>query len=341
MKSLRFLFATTIAVMICLGSYGLTRAADKGKRTIKIGGIPASWVSSRIKDSLIAEVISRKTEYNVKIVGGLGLAGKERLGALQDGKVDVSDDISGYSMVMEQVNKRFDPEFAKRFEYLVWFPAKRQLVPLIVHRDLPISSLTDAINEKYPLKIGTARGGSYMVTDLIWETLGAPGGVDAVEKWGGKVDKSATSVRYPPMMREGVLNAWMGTQIIHEIGFEEANAVRPLKVVPSAENEEDLKKIQKKLPEIFRYVLKPGDYKFVDKDTRTLCIMKNFIASPKTPEEVIYNMTKAVFEELKFLTRAHPEFKLLLEPDIIRISKKSGVKYHPGAERYYRETGRW
>jgi len=233
--------------MLFFGSYGITKSADKEEKRIKIGGIPASWVSSRIKDSLIAEVIARKTEYDVKIIGGLGLAGKERLGAIQDGKVHISDDISGYSMVMEQVQKRFDPEFAKRFEYLVWFPAKKQLVPLIVHRDLPINSLTDAINKKYPLKIGTARGGSYMVTDHIWETLGAPGGVDAVEKWGGKVDKSATSVRYPPMMREGVLNAWMGTQIIHEIAFEEANAVRPLKVVPSAEDEEDLKKIQQKL----------------------------------------------------------------------------------------------
>ena len=54
------------------------------------------------------------------------------------------------------------------------------------------------------------------------------------------------------------------------------------------------------------------------------------------PEEVVYAMTKGMFEHLDALAAAHAAGKSIKAET---AASGSPVPLHPGAERYYREAG--
>ena len=71
-------------------------------------------------------------------------------------------------------------------------------------------------------------------------------------------------------------------------------------------------------------------------DTPTAAI-KNFLVSHEgVPAEVVYLMTKSMFENLDTMVAAHAAAK-----GITKEGATSGtpVTFHPGAEKYYREVG--
>jgi TRAP transporter TAXI family solute receptor len=54
------------------------------------------------------------------------------------------------------------------------------------------------------------------------------------------------------------------------------------------------------------------------------------------PEDVVYNATKAVMENLKFMAGVHPAWKTVQKDGIVNGFT---IPVHPGALRYYREAG--
>ncbi len=313
--------------------------APKEEITVTIAGRPAAW-ASRIMDSLIADTIGRETPYNTKIYGGIGLAVEERYAPLMDGKFDISIDISGYTALLLNI-KETSPDLAKRFEYLMLFPHVFRPYPLIVHADLDVKSLRDAIDRKLPLRIAAGRGGSYQAVNLMWQALGVPNGIDAVEQWGGTVETSTTSSRLGGPLREGVVNALFNTGDVYRPYIDAVHAVRPLKVVPTALDEKDLQAIKEVFLEADRYVMRAGDYTCVTEDTPLIGLVKGIIASPKLSEEVAYNVVKAIWEQRELLARGFIEFEYGLQPEVVSLAKELGIPFHPGSERFFKEIGIW
>jgi len=65
--------------------------------------------------------------------------------------------------------------------------------------------------------------------------------------------------------------------------------------------------------------------------------IKNFLVSHTgVPNDVVYSMTKSMFENLDTLVAAHSAAKGIVRDEAI---KSLPVPLHPGAERYYREVG--
>ena len=84
------------------------------------------------------------------------------------------------------------------------------------------------------------------------------------------------------------------------------------------------------------YPIPGGSYKGVDEDVQTVAIKATLIASPKLSEDVVYNLTKAIFENQKEIASAHAKGEeLSLEYAVSGIS----VPFHPGAEKYFKEVG--
>ena len=84
------------------------------------------------------------------------------------------------------------------------------------------------------------------------------------------------------------------------------------------------------------YPIPGGSYKGVDEDVQTVAIKATLIASPKLSEEVVYNLTKAIFDNQKEIASAHAKGEeLSLEYAVSGIS----VPFHPGAEKYFKEVG--
>jgi len=80
-----------------------------------------------------------------------------------------------------------------------------------------------------------------------------------------------------------------------------------------------------------------GMYRGTDMDTKTFGVGATFVTSCKVPENVIYNVVKAVFENFDEFKKLHPAFKNLKKPEMIKDGLSAPL--HPGAVKYYKEAG--
>ena len=80
-----------------------------------------------------------------------------------------------------------------------------------------------------------------------------------------------------------------------------------------------------------------GMYRGNDADTTTFGVGATFVTSSDVPEEVIYNVVKAVFENFETFQKLHPAFANLKKSEM--ISDGLSAPLHDGAAKYYREAG--
>jgi hypothetical protein len=83
-------------------------------------------------------------------------------------------------------------------------------------------------------------------------------------------------------------------------------------------------------------VIPANSYKGVTKDVKTAAVNAVLIAHPKLSTDVVYNLTKALFENQAELGAAHAKGKVLsLQGAATGVS----IPFHPGATKYYKEKG--
>jgi TRAP transporter TAXI family solute receptor len=77
-------------------------------------------------------------------------------------------------------------------------------------------------------------------------------------------------------------------------------------------------------------------YKGQDKDVETASVPNYLVTRAGVPDEIVYQMTRLVFESLPELASAHAAGKeIRLEAALAGVP----IPLHPGAERYYKEKG--
>jgi len=80
-----------------------------------------------------------------------------------------------------------------------------------------------------------------------------------------------------------------------------------------------------------------GMYKGSDDDTTTFGVKATFVSSTDVPEDVIYEVVSAVFENFNRFKKLHPAFANLTEEEM--ISGGLSAPLHDGAVKYYKEKG--
>ena len=77
-------------------------------------------------------------------------------------------------------------------------------------------------------------------------------------------------------------------------------------------------------------------YKGMEQDAVTVAVKATFIVSPSLSEELVYNMTKALFENKDEIAVGHNKGT---ELDPAYAVEGVSVPFHPGAEKYFKEIG--
>ena len=80
-----------------------------------------------------------------------------------------------------------------------------------------------------------------------------------------------------------------------------------------------------------------GMYSGNPKDTKTFGVGATFVTSTRTPENVIYQVVKAVFENFDSFRKFHPAFRNLDKRQMIKDGLSAPL--HAGAVKYYKEAG--
>ena len=94
--------------------------------------------------------------------------------------------------------------------------------------------------------------------------------------------------------------------------------------------------LKARFPYFIRQSIPAGTYKGVDKDVKTVAVLAMLATRADMPEDVIYKITKAMFEHTDILVATHKRAK-----DITLETALEGmpIPLHPGAEKYYKEVG--
>ena len=91
-----------------------------------------------------------------------------------------------------------------------------------------------------------------------------------------------------------------------------------------------------KYPFYTKYAIPGNSYKGVDADKQTVAVKATLIVSDELSEDVVYRMTKAIFEKKDEIIAGHAKGK---EIDVKYAVEGMSVPFHPGAEKYYKEVG--
>lgn len=103
--------------------------------------------------------------------------------------------------------------------------------------------------------------------------------------------------------------------------------------------EESAKKMWDAVPGCYPIRLKAGAALGIDRD---MCLMGKdiyILGGAGTSEQVIYEVTKVLWNDIKELYGTHPMFKQWTHDRMLK--KDVTVPYHEGAVRFYREIGKW
>lgn len=100
-------------------------------------------------------------------------------------------------------------------------------------------------------------------------------------------------------------------------------------------NEQDIKALNSEYPYLTGVTVPAGTYNGLDEDIQTVALKAILVAESSLSNEVVYNITKSIFENRNTLISAHDRAKdIKLETALNGMT----VKLHPGAQKYYDEV---
>jgi uncharacterized protein len=100
-----------------------------------------------------------------------------------------------------------------------------------------------------------------------------------------------------------------------------------------------IKKIAEKHGSVYiDMVIPKGTYSRLEHDVKTLAVPVVLVTTDDMDANLVYNITKTMFEKKAELVAVHKEAKKLELKSAIAVSS---VPYHPGAIKYYKEQGVW
>ena len=116
--------------------------------------------------------------------------------------------------------------------------------------------------------------------------------------------------------------------------IQEAEAKEPVTFISLSP--EQIEAIRKAMPALSPSKIAAGTYRLLDKDYVTIGVPNFVIGRADLPDELVYQLVKAVFENQPRLLKAHSAASETLPQN---ADKNTFMPFHPGAVRYYREIG--
>ena len=112
--------------------------------------------------------------------------------------------------------------------------------------------------------------------------------------------------------------------------------IRLLEVEP-----EVLKNLRANYSNVVPLVIPAGTYAGMDEDVHTYTLPQMWICRTDLPEDLVYQILKAVYENEEEKNAIHPLAKMYTLKNAFRGTPGVPVGFHPGAIKYYKEKGVW
>ncbi len=135
-------------------------------------------------------------------------------------------------------------------------------------------------------------------------------------------------------MKNGLIDAAFVTSGIPNATVMELGVTNKIVIVPIEGEGAD--RLIEKYPFFVREVIPKETYN-TDADANTVTVRNIMIVREELPEEVVYDLTKGIYENIADIKASHntADKHISLENSQIGVS----IPFHPGAEKYFREVG--
>ncbi len=327
MKKLIVLTIALVFGLTLLGGVGpFEQKAQAGRTTfvtIGTGGITGVYYPT---GGAIAKMVNKKRkEYGIRATvestgGSVFNVNAVMAGDLEFGVVQSDRQYQAVNGMAEWKDK------GKQSDLRAVFTIHPESITLVAADDSGINSIQDLKGKR--VNIGNYGSGqrqnsidALVAAGLDWESDIKAEGVKAAEAPGllqdGRIDAFFYTVGHP---NGNIKEATSGKRKVHMVpitGVDQllakypyyAKAVVPMKFYPGASNEGDVE---------------------------TFGVKATFVTSAKVPDEVVYAITKEIFDNFEAFKKLHPAYGVLTKKNML---EGMSAPIHPGAMKYFKEAG--
>ena len=135
-------------------------------------------------------------------------------------------------------------------------------------------------------------------------------------------------------MKDDIIDAFFcvaGAPTTAIVELATTNAINLIEI-----DDEHAAKLIDKYPFYTKFDIPAGSYKGVDNAVQTVAVVATYIVSDQLSDDLVYKITKALFENKDEIAVGHPK-GAELDPEYA-VSGIS-IPIHPGAEKYFKEIG--
>jgi len=290
-----------------------------GNETIRMatGGNTGTYYSF---GTALGQILGEKTGYSFT-VQSTG-ASKANIQLIAAGEVEmaiVQNDVMDYAYNGTDL---FAGEQTKDFSAMAAIYA--EVVQIVVNPDAGIASVADLAGKR--VSVGDAGSGVEFNSKQILEAYGIT--FDDIEKQNLGFGASADA------FKDGKIDAFFCTAGAPTTAIMDLATSANFTILTV--DDEHAAQLIAKYPFYTQYDIPAGTYDNISEDVTTLAVKATYIVSNDLSEEVVYNMTKAIFENKDEIAVAHAKGA---EIDLSYAVEGVSVPFHPGAEKYFREVG--
>jgi TRAP transporter TAXI family solute receptor len=197
---------------------------------------------------------------------------------------------------------------------------------IIVGKGSGIKSWSDLKGKRF--NIGNPGSGQRGTTEVLMKAYGT-------KKSDFRIATELTSTEQSKALCDGKIDAYGYTVGVPNAGVSIATDGCGAKIINLNSSVE--KKLVAGNPFYAFATIPKGTYKTTVTDVTTFGVMATFVTSADVPEKVVYEVTRAVFENLADFRKLHPAFKNLDPQKMIKNALSAPL--HRGAVKYYKEKG--
>lgn len=270
------------------------------------GGAMAQIFNTKIKNMNVTAQATGASAENLRLVN----KGEAELAIVQNDTMDYA--FRGVDLFKEKI------EGFRTIATL--YP---EVVQIIVNPNSGINSVADMKGKK--ISVGDAGSGVELNAKQILEAYGLT--FDDIKVSRLSFNESANAYK------DKQIDGFFVTSGVPNAAVQDVNALQKIKVIGVDDAAVD--KLSKKYPFYTSFTIKKDTYKN-DADVKTVAVSATLICKKDLKDDVVYNITKALFENQAELGQAHAKGK---ELNIQNAVKGVSVPFHPGAEKYYKEKG--
>ncbi len=323
MQFKKTLAVTTAIAGLALGA-GISTASAVEFITIGTGGVTGVYYPT---GGAICRLVNKgKKKHGVRCSVESTGGSVYNINTIRAGELDmgVAQSDWQYNAYHGKVKKSFI-EAGPFKELRAVFSVHPEPVSIVARRDAGIKTVDDLVGKR--VNIGNPGSGTEATWGVMWGAMGK-------KRSDLKLASQMKSAETPSALCDNKIDAFFW--LVGNPSALNKEAATTCDTVFVTVDNAAIKKLVNDKP-YYKYATIPGGmYRGTPNDTTTFGVGATFVSSTKTSAKTVYQVVKAVFDNLDAFKKLHPAFNHLKANEMIQ---PAGAPVHDGAMKYYKEKG--